>query len=157
MSVDVLGQVPKLGGVEQLGELLAGDFGTAAKIRLFQAGWSPGPDSVEDDFEAHEADFVGYPAGGVAVTWGSAGLDALGVATAYGSRALFTASDGTAPNSIGGAWLAVETASGPPAVNVAVAFYAFAAPVAMETALAQLSLEPVAQLPDGRGYAILDS
>lgn len=153
-SQQVQGSETGEGAVESLTELLAGLVGTAASLRLFKAAFAPTPLNVEADFEAAECDYAGYAA--VPLTWSAVGLDTAGTASTAASRAFFQATDGTTPNLVGGAWVSVETAVGPPAVRVSLDYYLFPAPVPMSAALAWLALTLVKQQPSSPGYAVLE-
>lgn len=155
MSVDVVGQMLREGSVESLTELLAAAYGTGTKLHLYKSTFSPGPGNVEADFIAAECTFSGYaPA---TLTWGTVGLDGAGNAVAYSTRVEFQNSTGAVGDSVGGAWIETQTAAGPPAIDKALNFYQFAAPVPMSSALATMFLSVMAQLPDLSGKAILDT
>jgi len=143
------------GSVEALTELLAGKIGTAGKVRLYLAAFNPGPASVEADFEAHEASFTGYLA--VALTWSAVALDDQNRAVAVSLRSFFQATDGAHPNLIGGAWIDVTTAAGPPAIDRAVDYYQFPAPVPLNGALDFVAVTITKRQPDEPGFAIIES
>jgi hypothetical protein len=120
-----------------------------AKIRLFKSSFNPTPANVQADYLAAECDFTGYPAGGIAETWSPVGTDFTYAATIAGSRSFFQATDGVAPNDVGGMW--IESAGG------VVEYYCkFATPVPLRTALSWLAVTPYVQLP-GPGFVNLES
>lgn len=86
--------------------LLAG-----AKLRLWKAGLSPQFGVTRADLLAAEADYSGYPSGGVVISsWGGpVRILSLGYAIT-GQQVTFARSAGSASNVIGGWWL--ETAGG---------------------------------------------
>lgn len=152
MLQQVSGAATQLGSVEQLEEVLAGLIGTASTLRLFKDSLAPASDTPRAAFLAEEADFSGYA--GVLITWGTPGLDAEGNGIALGDRVEFQNTTGVVANSIGGCWL--DVALGGPDFVVP-AFYKFADPVAMATALATMGVVPVLTAPNLNGFAIIDS
>jgi hypothetical protein len=139
------------GGIEALIELDAAKIGTAVKLRLYQSSFGPTPASVYADFDANKADFAGYAA--VDVVWSAVGVDAAGSPTLVSNDAFFQAADATSPNNIGGAFLTIQTAVGPPAVHKVLNYYPFGAAIPMVTALAFISLSVELQMPDLSGSA----
>lgn len=155
MVVETPGAPTLEGSIESLTELIAGLVGTAAKLHLFKAGFSPSNNSVQADFAAQEADFVGYaPA---TLTFGPVGVDVQGNASSYGDRVEFQATDGTMPNSIGGAWISVTTSAGPPPVLGSLRYYQFLTPIPMSVALATMGAVVVYKASDLDGKIIIDN
>lgn len=70
------------------------------KVRLFKNDILPGPNNVIGDFT--EADYTGYTAGGITVTWTTIVHDDLGVPIVYGSNCLFKATGDTVANTLYG-------------------------------------------------------
>ena len=94
------------------------------KIRLFKSTLVPTSSNVIADFEAAEADFTGYPAGGIStITPADAILTGPGVAaSSYGTYTFVSGTPFTVSNLIRGFW--IETAGG-----AMVGFHTFAAAV----------------------------
>lgn len=109
--------LPNTGAVDQLGALRT--FLAGAKLRLTKTALPITPTTVEADMEAQEADYTGYPAGGVALTWSAVGMSSTGRATIASQRVRFQAT-GADPiavaNTIFNAWVATPGAAGPPVV-----------------------------------------
>ena len=143
------------GGIEELKELIAGKIGTAAKLKLFKSSFSPSQTSVNADFVASECDFVGYL--GKALTMGTPGLDSDGHAVSYSGDSIFTATDATTPNSVGGCWIEVETATTPSPVYAPYRYFQFPNPIPMASALATLSVTVAMQSPGQFTSVIVDS
>lgn len=82
------------------------------KIRLFKASFVPTSANVAADFVAHEADFTGYPAGGIALTDPEVPtLIGPGVAAfSMGAYTFVSGTPYTVSNVIGGYW--TETSDG---------------------------------------------
>lgn len=132
---DVNGAGPKVGNIDTLAAEIT-HLGATSQLRLYQSSFVPTPDSVEADFVAAEATFTGYAP--VVLTYSPAGLEADGKAVSFSNDATYQATDGVTPNTIGGMWLARQTAAGPPAVYAPIAYYPFPVPIAMAAALATM-------------------
>ena len=111
----------------------------AAKLKLYQSTFIPGPTNVVADFVAAEASFTGYVAH--TITWNPVSLGADGKWQAESDQAFYQATDAVSPNTIGGAWL--ETAAG-----ALVEYIPFPIPVNMTVALAQLTLQLALHRPE---------
>lgn len=113
---------------------------TTLKMRLFKSTFNPMPSNVLADFVAAEAAFSGYPAGGIAITWGTAFYAPGGGAAVNSQLAQFnSATPFSATDTIGGYWLDNGT--------VALLYAVFDNPVSM--GLAGQSLPASAQLVFG--------
>lgn len=99
-------QTPRSGAIE-----LATNVQTvlaASKLRLWVAGFAPTVTTTKAEFVAEEADFSGYPAGGITITaFADPILDPNGGASINGGVQQFVVVTATpiVPNSIGGWWL----------------------------------------------------
>ncbi len=114
----------------------------AAELHLYQSSFTPDENSAIAAFTAAEATFVGYAEIVLAMT--AIGPDADGGFVSYSQSCFFQATDATAPNLIGGAW--IQTAAG-----VLLEFWPFPTPVGMDIALANLTcqLQQREPQPDG--------
>lgn len=155
MSQDVLGIETREGAVEQLTELQAAVSGTAATLHLYKSSFSPSPTNVEADFIAEECTFSGYAA--APITFGAVGLDSAGNAAAFATRIEFQNTTNVIGDSVGGAWMSVQSAPGPPVVNKSVRYYPFPLPIPMSAALAVLGAIVVVNAPNLNGKIIVDN
>lgn len=145
MASEITGICTTEGVVEALKELKAAGLGVAGKLHLYKSSFTPGPGSVEADFEAEECDFDTYVA--QAVTWSVVGSNAQGRAVMVSDDVVWQNVAGTSPNMVGGAWLHID-AAGPPAVDKSVQYFPFVPPVPMSTALALIACRVYLGLPD---------
>lgn len=103
-------QVPLVGAL-----VLAAQYQSylaASKLRLFTAGYTPGPNDTITDLAGVEATYSGYTAGGIALTtWLAPALDPTGGASISSPQVQFAyvpPMSGPVSNSIGG-WFLVDT------------------------------------------------
>lgn len=141
------------GGIEVLTELATADFGSNATLNLYKTGWSPTDGSVYADFDSHKADYTGNSEQGI--TWDSAGIGADGKPAMASADLFFQATDAVTPNTIAGAYLTIQTATGPPVVRKLAAYYPFLTPVPMTAALAYCTVKLVVNADDLTGYAVV--
>jgi hypothetical protein len=130
-------------------DVILANMAVASKLRLYQNTLVPDRTTLETDFAGAEADFNGYPAGGIALTMSTGVLDSLGDIQSISQRALFIATDALVPNTIGGAWLE------DPAGKI-VAHYPLTNPVVLAVAGAFLAAT-LFMKPDGKGTLDVDS
>jgi hypothetical protein len=126
-----------------------------ATLHLFKDTLSPTRDTIEADFVLAECDFSGYAASDL--TFGSAGLDSNGNGVSYASRVEFQNSTGVVGNSVGGAWLSLQTVPGVSPTNVSIRYFKFITPVPMTTALKTLGAVLVLNTPNMNGKLIIDN
>lgn len=143
------------GKAEVFTELDAEEIGTATTVHLYKTGFAPSETSVEADFVGAEADFDGYAAAPV-TTW-TIGTDAAGNPVYTSEELTFQQTTTTTPNEIAGAWLSVQSSVGPPAVNKAVSWYPFAAPVSVTQALQIISVALTLTGANFAGYASVET
>lgn len=124
-------------------------------LHLFKDSLSPNADTKEADFVLAECDFSGYAAATLA--YGSAGLDSGGNGVSYATRVEFQNTTGVVNNSVGGAWLSVQTVPGGSPTNVSVRYFKFLTPVPMAVALATLGALLVLNTPNLNGKLIIDN
>lgn len=99
-------------GAVNLAALVQGNL-ALCKVRLYQSSFTPTSTSSKADFVAAEANFSGYPAGGIAMTaWLDPGFNPNGGASIQSPAIQFALATATpiVPNEIGGMW--IETAAG---------------------------------------------
>lgn len=149
MNQNISGVQSNEGRVASLTELLAAAIGTDSTLRLYQASFNPIPSNVRADFLAAQCDFSGYA--GVALTFGTPGMDADGNAVAFADEATFAVADpATVGNDVGGAWIDTEVSTGP-SVLKAVTYFQFPTPIPMSVALRTLSAVVAMKAPNVGG------
>jgi hypothetical protein len=124
-------------------------------LHLYKSSFSPSASSVEADFQMNECTFSGYAA--AALAYGSAGLDANGNGVSFATRVEFQNSTGVVGDSVGGAWLSVQTVPGVTPTNASVRFFPFVNPIPMTTPLATLGAVVVLNTPGLNGKCIIDN
>lgn len=98
-------------------------------MALYQSSFEPDPTSVVGDFEAAEADFTGYAR--VTLAMEAIAPDSDGGYVSISNSGFFQATDGVAPNTIGGIFF--ETAAG-----AILSYYPFPVPIGITGALQYL-------------------
>jgi hypothetical protein len=120
----------------------------AGKVRAYKSSFVPTPASLEADFVAAEADFVGY-APIVLGAWSAVGVDSAGQAQTVSADIFFQATDATTPNLIGGLWLTT-------AADGIYEYCPFPVPLPMNYALAFISANWHLRQP-GAGYCDVEN
>lgn len=115
-------------GCKAHAELVQAEF-VNSKLRLFKTGFAPLANTPRSAYLAQEADYSGYPAGGVTLAAWNDPILTAGSGYQIGSplsQFMFDSGEGDVGNVIGGGWL--EDAAG----NIWIAF-GFAGDIPMET------------------------
>jgi len=111
----------------------------AAVVKLFKSSFTPNESSVVADFDAAEADYVGYAA--ETAVWSPVGFDSSGEPLIISNSLNFQCTTDTADNTIGGMWMEI-------AAGDLYEYWIFPVPVSMEIALNMLNVVVTGTYPD---------